>query len=678
MAGPPAGVARRAVLLVAVSAGYYLGARVGLHLSLIEENVTPLWPPTGIALAAFLVFGRWLWPGIAVAALLVNLPISTEVAAAAATAVGNVLAPLVAATALQRLGFDRQLVHKRDASLIVFVGALASMLISATIGALTLVASGAIDDDRFLAAWAVWWTGDAMGVLTVAPVLLALPLFREQEHWTSRQWLEAALFLVGVAIAVDAGLHADLPMLFPGLPLVGWAAWRLQLRGAAPAALVVSVLVTWHASHEHGMFAGVGLFDRMLTLQGFNACVALTSFILAAMVSERMETTRALREATLLLEARVEEEVSGRSREHQVAETLQRALLPDSLPAVPGAQVAVRYVPASADLRVGGDWYDVVRLPSGSVGLVIGDVAGHGLAAAGVMGQLRMALRAYAHQDPSPSAVLGGLQQLVAQLPGSAMATVLYLVFDPSSRRLTFANAGHPPPLRIAGGRAEFLGEALSPPIGARKDGDYPESGVDLDPGTTLLLYTDGLVERRNSSIDDQLALLRHHAASGTDPEELCDRLLRSMLDGAPVQDDVALLVVRLDGGNGAPMRMSLPAEARELVHLRVALRRWMQDAGVAAADADDVLLACGEACSNVVEHAYAGVPGTIDLQVSLEDATIEVVVRDRGVWRPETPRGGGWGLDLARSLMDDVEVSGGSEGTRVTLRRAVRRDAAS
>ena len=185
--------------LVLVGAAYYLGARLGLSLSLVRDNVTPLWPPTGIAVAAFLLWGRKMWPAVGLAAFAVNLPISEGPLPAAVTAAGNVLAPLVAVALLGRVGFRRQLDRRRDALAIVFLGALASMLISATIGALTLVVSGAIPSDQLLVAWAVWWTGDAMGVLAVAPFLLCLPLFWELRTWPWTRWVEAGTILVVVA-----------------------------------------------------------------------------------------------------------------------------------------------------------------------------------------------------------------------------------------------------------------------------------------------------------------------------------------------------------------------------------------------------------------------------------------------------------------------------------------------
>ena len=422
VAGVPSwrALARHLGALVLVGAAYYVGARIGLTLSLVEQNVTPLWPPTGIAVAAFLLFGRSLWPGIAVAAFAVNLPISEGPLAAAVTAAGNTLAPLVAAMLLARVGFRRQLDRRQDALAIVFLGALASMLISATIGAGTLVVSGAISSDNLVSAWTVWWTGDAMGVLAVAPFLLSLALFQELPGWSRARWLEAVSILVLAGALITWTAQSELQLLYLTLPVVAWASWRLQLRGSAPVALLVSLIATRSAAGDAGPFAHETLFEQMLTLQAFNACVALTSFFLAALVSERNRTAAALASATVELEDRVQrrtaelsaanerllQEIQERSeaeehlsreearaqRTHEIAEALQRSLLPDRLPQIPDMALAARYVPATADMEVGGDWYDVIQIRGGLIGLAIGDVAGHGPQAAATMGQLRMAL----------------------------------------------------------------------------------------------------------------------------------------------------------------------------------------------------------------------------------------------------------------------------------------------
>ena len=561
--------------LVAVAVAYYLGARLGLRLSLVEENVTPLWPPTGIAVAAFLLLGRSMWPAVALAALAVNLPISTDVLAAAATAAGNTVAPLVAATLLMRVGFRRQLDRHEDALAIVFIGALGSMLISAIVGTCTLIVSGAVPADEFLSTAAVWWTGDAMGVLVVAPFLLCLPLFWEEQDWTVASWLEeAAVLLVVLAVSVWAA-RSSTPVLFLALPVVGWATWRLQLRGAAPAALLASIAVTWSAANQQGVFEHGDLFEQMLSLQAFNACVALASFVMAALVSERIRAAEELEVARVELDERVNRrtaelsaanaqllrEIRDRSeaeqqlsreeararREHQIAETLQRSLLPAGLPEIPGIALTARYVPASADVHVGGDWYDVVPLPGGLVGLVIGDVAGHGLQAAATMGQLRMAVRAYALQDPSPVTVLRGVQQLASQLSLPEMTTLIYLVFDPRTRQLRFSNAGHPPVLMIGNGTTRYLADGLAPPVGATTDDYFPEEVEELDAGATLLLYTDGLIERRGESIQVGLDRLSLTAVSNgpEDLDGLCDHLVSSLVDNVAVADDVALVAMR-------------------------------------------------------------------------------------------------------------------------------------
>jgi serine phosphatase RsbU (regulator of sigma subunit)/anti-sigma regulatory factor (Ser/Thr protein kinase) len=696
---PRRAVAAYLAMVAAVGVVYYVGARVGLTLSLVERNVTPLWPPTGIAVATFLLVGRSMWPGVAVAALAVNLPISAGPLPAAVTAAGNTLAPLLAATLLVRVGFRPQLDRRRDALAIVLVGVL-SMLVSASIGAGALVLSDAIGSDQLPTAWAVWWTGDAMGVLTVAPFLLCLPLFAQAPTWSRARWLEAAATLVVAGAVTLWATGSEMPVLYLSLPVVAWAAWRLQLRGAAPTALLVSLIATRAAVRSDGAFAHQSLFDQMFTLQTFNACVALTSFLLAALVSERNRAEESLSASAVELEGRVRrrtaeltvaheqlgQEIQGRfeaqvelsrteataRRDHEVAETLQRSLLPDRLPRLPDVALAARYVPATAHLEVGGDWYDVIQLGRGLVGLAIGDVAGHGLQAAATMGQLRMAVRAYAVQDPSPSYVLHGVHQLVSHLPMDEMVTLTYLVFDPATRTLRFTNAGHPPPLVFGGGTSAYLEGAVSPPLGVTDDVRFVESTAVMWPGATLLLYTDGLVERRRESIQLGLDRLRREAAAydGPDVDGLCDHLISSLIQGDHVADDIALLAMRPLAGAGEQLTLVLPAEPRMLVELRRSLRQWLRAAGATAEEESEILVACGEACSNVVRHAYATAAGELVLEACIVEGVLEVSVRDHGRWRSPADRGGGWGLELIHGLMDTVDVDRGPDGTVVRMRR--------
>ena len=232
--------------------------------------------------------------------------------------------------------------------------------------------------------------------------------------------------------------------------------------------------------------------------------------------------------------------------ETRTSHTLQGILLPPPPPPVPGLAAAVRYLPASRGADVGGDFYDVVPLSGGQVALAAGDVVGHDITAAAVMGQLRSVHRALLGDRPPPSAVIDRLQAVWPLLGLPRMATALFAVLDPATGGLRVASAGHLPPLLVTGGAAELLDVRPTRMLGA-PPAPVPAAewtGV-LAPGATLLLYTDGLVEGRDADLDEGLAALIDAAvrAGTTDPDELCDRLLADLASGVRA-DDVALLAI--------------------------------------------------------------------------------------------------------------------------------------
>ena len=233
-------------------------------------------------------------------------------------------------------------------------------------------------------------------------------------------------------------------------------------------------------------------------------------------------------------------------RERSTAETLQRALLPAKLPEVQGMSAAVRYVPASDDAEVGGDWYDLIPLRDGNVGVVLGDVTGHGIEAAILMAQLRHGLRAYALEGLEPSTVAERLDALIHTPDLERLATLVYAIISPDLR-LRYVNAGHLPPLVIsAAGTSRFLDQPGGIPIGCHAGGTYLTEEDELDPGDVLILYSDGLVERRGESIDDGLDRLRTTALTGpANPQLLADHILRALLPGSGGDDDIALLTLR-------------------------------------------------------------------------------------------------------------------------------------
>ncbi|MFI8237309.1 MASE1 domain-containing protein [Streptomyces sp. NPDC085866] len=289
-----------AVLEICVIAGLYFGAaKVGLLQQLVRGQVTPLWPPSGIAVASLLLLGPRVWPGIALGAFLVNFPLGPSLPAVLAIVAGNTLAPLCSYGLLHRSGFHNELDRFRDALALIFLGAFTGMLVSATTGTGTLALSGVLTSSDFWPTWSVWWTGDAMGVLVVTPVLLVL----RSAHWpskaTSARWVEALLLLAATATIgfLETGRT---PLLFLGFPLLIWAAFRFQLAGAAPCALAVSTFAIIAAGRQTGPFSGHDLLADMITLQAFNGSAALTALLLAAVISERntdqREITRACRQ----------------------------------------------------------------------------------------------------------------------------------------------------------------------------------------------------------------------------------------------------------------------------------------------------------------------------------------------------------------------------------------------
>jgi GAF domain-containing protein len=237
--------------------------------------------------------------------------------------------------------------------------------------------------------------------------------------------------------------------------------------------------------------------------------------------------------------------------ERQVAETLQRSMLPDRLPDIPGVQLAARYVPGTAGMEVGGDWFDAMPLENGRLGLAVGDVVGKGVRAASTMGQLRNALRAFALDQLRPDTTVGRLNALVDTYTDVPFATLVYLTLDPDRRVCRYTTAGHLPPLVLRpDGTVERLEGGRSLPLGVDSDVEFAQSTAELEPGAAVVLYTDGLVERPGESLEDGLrrleASLRGTEATALGPGALADRVLAALLAGSDPRDDVALLVVKL------------------------------------------------------------------------------------------------------------------------------------
>jgi GAF domain-containing protein/anti-sigma regulatory factor (Ser/Thr protein kinase) len=360
--------------------------------------------------------------------------------------------------------------------------------------------------------------------------------------------------------------------------------------------------------------------------------------------------------------------------ERQVVEALQRTLLPESLPQLPGLELAARYQPARVGTRIGGDWYDVFPLTAGQVALVIGDVMGHGVAAAAMMAQMRTALRAYALEGHEPAAVAELLNQLLLPLRPTSMTTLAYVVLDPDHESARMISAGHPPPLLAVPGEApRYLEVVGDPPIGVVPGYRFTEHTFALPADSLLVMVTDGALEVRGESLDAGLERLRALAAELQSPPALCDAVAARPSH----EDDLAIIALRV-AALPEHFRSAWPAEANALRVLRQSLRRWLGKWGADADEIYDITVAVQEASANAVEHAYAPGSAAFEVDARHDDGVITVVVHDRGQWREA--RGGerrGRGLPMMESLMETVDVERSEQGTTVRLRRTLKRASA-
>ena len=366
----------------------------------------------------------------------------------------------------------------------------------------------------------------------------------------------------------------------------------------------------------------------------------------------------------------------GRARvyqtEHDFALTLQQALLPDGLPRADGLELAVRYLPTADGAAAGGDFYDALKLSGGRLGIAVGDVVGHGPGAAAAMGQLRSALRAYALEGRAPARVLQLLSRYAEGVPGARGATVVYAVIDPGAREVRYATAGHPPPLLLAPGEApRYLNGARGVPLDRALGHTYTDATASLAENGTLILYSDGTIERRGEGLEAGLARLAGAADGALSPEALADQLVATA--DPRRSDDVALLVARVHVPEITPLRLWFAARPDQLAVVREAMRSWLVTADVDRGDAEMLVLAAAELCANAVEHAYPeGTGGAVEVAAARELAgTVTLVVRDRGRWRPPPvdPGERGRGLAIVRALMTEVEVDEATDGTTVTVR---------
>jgi serine phosphatase RsbU (regulator of sigma subunit)/integral membrane sensor domain MASE1 len=525
-----------AVLLLA--GAYYGAAKLGLSLAFMTPSVTAIWPPTGIALAAVILLGYRIWPGVALGAFLANAWTGVPLYTTLGITVGNTLEAIVGAYLLARLAdFRPSLNRVRDVlALVVFAGILSTM-VSATIGTTSVLIGNEISGSQFGSTWRTWWLGDMGGDLVVATALLVAVT-----HWPYRDLPGRPLEAVGLGALVAATaafvFTTETPLTFLIVTPLVLVALRFLQPGSVLASLILAAIAVPLTENGHGPFAGSSPDDRLLLAQAVIGVSSVTTLILAGVISERR---------------RVEHTLEG------IAATLQESLLPGEVPRIPGVETAIYYRPAGERQLVGGDFYDVFELDEGSWALVVGDVVGKGASAAATTALARYTLRAAAVHERRPSRLLAELNDaILRQTPGQS-CTVAYARLETNpvaGARLTLASGGHPPWLVLrADGEVDVI-ETHSLVLGIEEDPALEDRELDLGPGDALIVYTDGLTDafapRRIVRVDDVAAVLQ--TAAGRSAAEITERVTSTILSdewGNP-RDDILVLVARVPASGRA------------------------------------------------------------------------------------------------------------------------------
>jgi anti-sigma regulatory factor (Ser/Thr protein kinase) len=293
-----------------------------------------------------------------------------------------------------------------------------------------------------------------------------------------------------------------------------------------------------------------------------------------------------------------------------------------------------------------------------------------------MMGQLRNALRAFAFEFDDPHTVVSRLDKLVGGMMDAPFATLIYLVVDPRERSAQYVVAGHPPPLlRRPDGSTVFLEQGRALPIGVDASLPFTAGEIQLEQGSTILLYTDGLVERRGSPLDEGLRQLAEAAAaSDDDAEEIIGNVIEALILDGERPDDIAVLAIRFAAAVVDDLVLTLPSTQPGLVEMRDVLRAWLKRGNVDPTVAGEAVLAVWEAGANAVEHAQSPSESFFRLQATLDDGgRMRIEIRDSGRWKPGVGTAErGLGLGLMRSFMDTVEVSPGEDGTAVVMERFI------
>ncbi len=541
---PANGLSGRFGLFLLTLCVYAAGSQIALQLIEISGLSGVFFIPAGITVAFLLRLPRHLWWIVLLAAgmaeavmdLASGLPADATIGFVAA----NVVEPLVGALVVGRLVNHLDLSRLRHVWAF-FVGAvITGPIVGAILGA---GSDRLLGGDDFVTTFLQWWLGDALGVVVVGSAILVWGSSPDRRSMVSGP---GSLLLGGTIGILGILTVSDLPLQFLVVIALVVAGALFGPRAVAVTSLLAAAGVAMELVLDIGiLMTGVPDYSALIVIKLQLGVFTLTGLVLGAEAQEReLAVARSLEADS---EARLAD--ADRHIEHRIAVRLQRALLPEMPIRHPLISVAARYEAGSEAMVVGGDWYDVFDLPGDRIGITVGDVVGHGLEASATMGRMRTAIAALARTTESPAEVLAFLDDFAAGPSGSEFATACYAILDPATGMLTHSSAGHPPLLVIdsSGATRWLMGGRSAPIYGAPVA--RSESQDLIEPGSTILAYSDGLFERRGEDL--QVGMARLEAAlrrsHGEAPKDVCAQVLMAMQTSDYWLDDVVVLAVRYE-----------------------------------------------------------------------------------------------------------------------------------
>lgn len=533
-------------LFALTALSYGAGSRLALLLIERSELWSVFFVPAGV-MAAFLLRVRTkLWPVVVLAAgateALMDLDFGYSTGATAGFVGGNVAGPVLGALIVRNRCGTVDLSRLKDVGWFIAGSVVFGPLVAATIGSAIADASG---EGEFLTQFWQWWLGDALGVVLVGSLIL---VWGSSPDRRSLRSVAGTVLLVGtLVLTVWVVTLTHLPLVFLVLVGVIVAGVVFGPRAVAASAIVIALTKALDLAFGDGLHVpGLSEDEALMVVQLRLGIFTLAGLILAAGVNEREAATVAALEAR----ARALEAETAHRVEHEIAVYLQEGLLPDETTHHAALTVAGRYLAGSEEVMVGGDWYDVTTLPDGRVMIVLGDVGGHGLEATTQMGRLRTATAAFALLCTGPASLLSNLNRFAQGRQAVDYATVSCAILDPASGLLTYASAGHPPILVVtSSGDVTWLTQATSRPLYGGSDTARTEASLQIEPGSLLIGYTDGLVENLYRDIDRGLSRLEKTVTQVVDRSvtEICELLLGTMGVAHSRRDDVVALVMRYE-----------------------------------------------------------------------------------------------------------------------------------